>query len=80
MRSGSAQAEAAYLFVPAWLRMVSLRTPLFEEYDVIRPSGAIGKRCATRGDLLLRNAGFRTTAWPKSGRPEESGSSANIAS
>ena len=50
MLSGSAQAEAAYLFVPAWLRMVSLRRPLFEEYDVIRPSGPIGKRCATRRD------------------------------
>jgi len=48
VRSGSAQAEAAYLFVPAWLRMVSLRRPLFEEYDVIRPNGPIGKPWTTR--------------------------------
>ena len=54
MRSGSAQAEAAYLFVPAWLRMVSLRRPLFEEYDVIRPSGPIGKRWATRKGVSPR--------------------------
>jgi hypothetical protein len=33
--------------------MVSLRRPLFEEYDVIRPSGPIGKRCATRQELFL---------------------------
>jgi hypothetical protein len=55
VRSGSAQAEAAYLFVPGWLRMVSLHRPLFEEYDVIRPSGPIGKRWASRQYLSQPN-------------------------